>query len=292
MTRWVRLFVLGCLALAMSACATATLTRLAYNNAATTYANLGPMLTWMVDDYADLDNAGEDWVRARIDRTLAWHRTSELPKLRAILENMLAKSDAPYKVEDIAAEQRELREAYHRVLEHMIPDTAELLGTLDAAQVTHIERKVADDNRKYLKETVKGTPEERTERRAKRLMAHLEAWVGDLTAEQRALVLERYASLRDLTDEMMAERRYRQAEVLALVRAKAPRAEMEAGLKRLFVDTDSWRRADYRARMAERDGRLHALVADLSATLSEGQRAALQKRIRGFLRDISRLTEA
>jgi hypothetical protein len=116
--------------------------------------------------------------------------------------------------------------------------------------------------------------------------------VGDLTAEQRALVLERYASLRDLTDEMMAERRYRQAEVLALVRAKAPRAEMEAGLKRLFVDTDSWRRADYRVRMAERDGRLHALVADLSATLSEGQRAALQKRIRGFLRDISRLTEA
>ena len=67
---------------------------------------------------------------------------------------------------------------------------------------------------------------------------------------------------------------------------------MEAGLKRLFVDTDSWRRADYRARMAERDGRLHALIADLSATLSEDQRAALQKRIRGFLRDIAKLTEA
>jgi hypothetical protein len=292
MKSWIRLLALGCFALALSACATATLTRLAYNNAATTYANLAPMLTWMVDDYADLDNDREDWVRTRIDRTLAWHRTAELPRLRAMLENMLAKSEAPYKVADIAAQQRELREAYHRVLEHMIPDTAELLGTLDSAQIAHIERRVADDNRKYLKETVKGTPEERAERRAQRLIGHLEAWVGDLTPEQRALVHERYRDLRDLTEEMMGERRYRQGEVMALVRAKPPRAEMEAGLKRLFVDTDSWRRADYREKMAERDGKLHALVADLSATLSGEQRAALQKRIRGFLRDISKLTEA
>jgi hypothetical protein len=283
---------MGCVALAVSACATATLTRMAYNNAAVTYANAGPMLTWMVDDYADLDNEREDWVRTRIERTLAWHRSAELPRLRGILETMLAKSAAPYRVEDIAAQQRELREAYHRLLEHLIPDTAELLASLDSAQIAHIERKIADDNRKYMKEAVKGTPEERAERRAKRLMAHLEAWVGDLSAEQRALVHERYRGLRDLTEEMMGERRYRQTEVLELVRAKPPRADLQAGLKRLFVDTDSWRRADYREKMAERDARLHALVADLSATLSADQRAALQKRIRGFLHDIARLAES
>jgi hypothetical protein len=292
MTRWIRWLAMACVALAVSACATATLTRLAYNNAATTYANAGPMLTWMIDDYADLDNEREDWVRTRIERTLAWHRAAELPRLRAMLENMLAKSAAPYRVEDIAAQQRELREAYHRVLAHMIPDTAELLATLDSAQVAHIERKVADDNRKYMKEMTRGTPEERADRRAKRLMAHLEAWVGDLNDEQRALVHVRYQRLRDLTEEMMAERRYRQAELIALIRAKPPRAEMEAGLRRLFVDTDSWRRSDYRQKMAERDAGLHALVADLSDTLTEDQRGALKKRIRGFLHDIAKLTES
>jgi 3-methyladenine DNA glycosylase AlkC len=292
MIRWVRLFALGCLAIALSACATSTLTRLAYNNAASTYANLAPMLTWMVDDYADLDSTREDWVRTRFDRTLHWHRSAELPRLRAMLELMLAKSDAPYRVEDIAAQQRDLREAYHRLLEHVIPDSAELLATLDSAQLEHMERKVADDNRKYLKESVKGTPEERTERRARKLIAHLEAWVGDLSSEQRALVYERYKGMRDLSEEMVGERRYRQAEVIALVRAKPPRAQLEAGLKRLFVDTDSWRRADYRAKIAERDVVLHSLVADLSATLSEEQRAALRKRIRGYLRDIAKLSES
>ena len=140
MNRWVRLFALGCIALAVSACATDTLTRLAYNHAATTYSNLGPMLTWMVDDYADLDNAGEDWVRARIDRSLAWHRTSELPKLRAILENMLAKSDAPYKVEDIAAQQRSCARPITGPRAHD-PGHRRALATLDAAQIAHIERR-------------------------------------------------------------------------------------------------------------------------------------------------------
>jgi hypothetical protein len=39
------------------ACCDRTLTRLAYNNAALAYGNLAPMLTWMVDDYVDLDGA-------------------------------------------------------------------------------------------------------------------------------------------------------------------------------------------------------------------------------------------
>ena len=77
----------------LSACSSATLTRLAYNNAAMAYSNLGPMLTWMVDDYVDLDGAREDWVRVRIDRVLAWHRAEELPRYRALLETMLAKSE-------------------------------------------------------------------------------------------------------------------------------------------------------------------------------------------------------
>jgi 3-methyladenine DNA glycosylase AlkC len=280
------------LALALSACATATLTRIAYNNAATTYSNAGPMLTWMVDGYVDLDGDREDWVRSRIERTLQWHRAEELPKLRGLLETMLRKSDAAYRVEDIAEHQRELRESYHRVLAHLIPDTAELLATLGPSQVAHIERKLADDNQKYVKESIRATPDERLERRSKRFMNHLEAWVGALSTEQEQLVGERYRALDDLSTELLGERRYRQTEVLRLVKDKVPRAETEATLKRLFVDTDSWRRPEYREKMRARDAKLHALIAELSATLTESQREALKSRIRGFIRDVSNLSAA
>ena len=288
--RFARMLAWLCLALGAVACSNAALTRLAYNNAAFAYGNLGPMLTWMVDEYVDIDGAREDWVRTRIDRAVAWHRAEELPRFRAFFESVLAKSEAPYRVEDIAAHQRDVRASYYRLVEHVIPDTAEFLGGLEADEVAQIERKFAEDNRKFLKESGRGTPEERLERRVTRFIGHLESWVGSLEPAQRALVIERYRGFADYSSELMGERRYRQTELLALVRSKPPRAQMEAGLKRIFVETDSWRNPDYAQRLRERDLRMHTMVADLSATLTDAQRKALKKRIRGFLRDISTLT--
>jgi hypothetical protein len=284
------MFVWLALALGMAACSSATLTTLAYNNAAFAYSNLGPMLTFLVDDYVDIDGAREDWVRARLDRALAWHRAEELPRYRAFLEGVLAKTDAPFRVEDIAAHQRELRVYYHRVVAQVIPDTAEFLGTVDSTEVAQIERKFAEDNRKYVKESVRGTPEDRLDRRMKRFIGHLESWVGPLETAQRALVIERYHGFADLSEELLGERRYRQTEALALIKSHPPRAQMEAGLKRLLIETDTWRRPEYAQKLRERDLSMHTLIADLSATLTERQRAALQKRIRGFLRDIAGLT--
>jgi hypothetical protein len=193
-------------------------------------------------------------------------------------------------VEDIGVHQRELRVAYQRVMAQVIPDTAEFLSTLDSVDVAHLERKFEEDNRRWLRDSVKGSPEERLERRIKRFVGHLESWVGPMEDEQRALVALRYRDLGDITEEVMGERRARQTELVSKLKARAPRADLEATLKRLWVDSDSWRRPEYAAKLRERDAVMHAMIADLSATLSERQRAALARRIRGFLRDISTLT--
>lgn len=276
--------------LALAGCSSAALTRLAYNNAALAYSNLGSMLTWTVDDYVDIDGSREDWVRVRIDRVLAWHRAEELPRYRDLLETMLARSARPFRVEDIDAHQKALLASYRRVVAQVIPDMAEFMSAMDEADVVHMEKKFADDNRQFVKESLKGSPEARRERRMKRFMGHLESWVGSLTHEQRELVANRFPLLADVGDELMGERRYRQSELLALARAKPPRPEIEAALKRLFIDSASWRRPEYAAKLRERDAHMHALIADLSGTLTDEQRAHLQKRIRRFLGDISTLT--
>ena len=248
------------------------------------------MLTWIVDDYVDLDGSREDWVRVRIDRVLAWHRTEELPRYRTLLETMLAKSARAFEPGDIASHQGELRAAYHRLVAQVIPDTAEFISTLEPAEVEQMERKFAEDNRRFVRESVKGTPEERLERRVRRFLGHLESWVGKLTAEQKALVVSRYPELRDVSEELLGERRFRQSELLALIRSRPTRPALEAGLRRLFIDTDSWRRPEYAAKLRARDEQLHMLISDLSATLTPAQRAHLQNRIRRFLGDITTLT--
>lgn len=271
----------------LASCSTAT--RLAYSNAALAYSNLASMATWMVDDYVDLDGRQKDWVRERLSRVMAWHRAQELPRYRQFLEHALKESAEPFTAEEIADAYDDLRAHYRRMVEHLLPDVADFFLQLDADQVAQMAKKFEDDNRRFVRESVKGTPEDRLERRVDRFANHLDAWLGEVTREQRALIARHYRGMDDFIEERLADRKYRQSETLVLIRAHRGKPEMVAGLRRLLVESDGWRRPEYRQQLKDRDRRMFTLIADLSATLSPRQRAHLQERIRQYLRDIGSL---
>jgi uncharacterized membrane-anchored protein YhcB (DUF1043 family) len=286
--RSARVLLLLAAGLLVSACA--TLTKLAYSNAALAYSNLGPMIAWFVDDYVEMQGSQKDWVRDRITRVMSWHRSRELPEYRRFFERVLAESREPFTVDEIAQAYGDLRAHYHRTVEQVLPDVADFFLQLDSVQVAQMERKFADDNRKFVRESVKGTPEERRERRVKRFAMHLEGWLGRLEDGQRDLIEDYYRDLADFSEERLGERRFRQAETLALIRSKPSKDQMVAGLRRLFIETDSWRRPEYTRKLKERDRRFFDMLAKLSATLTPEQRERLQDRIRGYVRDISTIT--
>lgn len=279
------LLLLACALL--SACA--TLTQLAYSNAATAYNNLAPMLSWWVDDYVDMPHGQKDWVRERISRVMDWHRSHELPEYRRFLEHVLAESREPFTAAEVAGAWRDLRGHYRRTADQVIPDIADFFLQLDAGQVAQLEAKFAGDNRKLVSDSVKGTPAERTARRVKRFVGHMEGWLGSVSREQREMIEGYYHGIPDLIEERLADRRVRQGEILALIRARPRREAMVAGLRTLFLESQQWRRPEYQQKMAEREQRFFEMIARLSASLSPEQRSHLQGRIGGFLRAITTL---
>ena len=272
----------------LSACA--TLTQLAYSNAAMAYNNLPPMLSWWVDDYVDMSHDQKDWVRDRISRVMDWHRSHELPEYRRFFEHVLAESREPFTVQEVAGAWRDLRAHYRRTADQVIPEIADFFLQLDAEQASQLERKFADDNRKLVRDSLKGTPGERTARRAKRFVGHMEGWLGSVSSEQRGMIEAYYGDIPDLIEERLADRKVRQGEILALIRAKPSREAMVAGLRTLFLESERWRRPEYQQKMAEREQQFFGMIARLSASLSPEQRSHLQGRIRGFMRDITTLT--
>ena len=279
--------VLSLAALLATAC---TLTNLAYSNVPMAYNNAAPMVGWMVADYVDMSDEQKDFVRERVTRAFAWHRSRELPEYRAFFERVLAQAQDNITVEEAAAAHRELREYYHRAVERLLPDMAEFLAGLDAAQARQMEKRFNKDNRKMVGDATDGSPDERREKRLERFVAHLEQFTGTLGDSQRAMVAAFLAGQSELVDERLADRRYRQAAILRLVHARPPREEAVAELRRLFIDTESWRNADYRKKLRARDQQLFELIAKLSASLNAEQRDAFQKRVRGFMRDITEIT--
>jgi hypothetical protein len=288
MNRAARNVVLLLAGLLLTACG--ALTKMAYSNAAFAYNQLPPMLTWMVDGYVDMSGEQKEWMRDRVARIMEWHRHHELPEYRRFLERVLAETQEPFTVEEIAAAFRDLRRHYHATVEQVLPDAADFLLRLDAAQVRHMEEKFAEDNRKFVKESLKGTPDQRRARRVKQFVGHLDGWLGSVSDAQREIV-ERYnAEIPDLIEERLADRKVRHMETVALIRSRPPREQMVAGLRRLLVDADSWRRPEFLKKLEDRDQRFFELLSKVSATLSAEQRAHLQARIRSYMRDIGKLS--
>lgn len=278
-----RVLALAFLALALAACSTAT--RVAYSNAPVA-------LAWVVDDWFDLQDGQGDWVKERVLRLQAWHRASELPEYEKLLQDTAARAATRLDAGDARRIHRELRALWQRLARQAIPDAADFLLMLQPAQVAHLERRFAEDNAKLLRERAKGTPQEREEARVKRFASVIDDWTGRLTPAQRELVRAHVAAIPDLTEDWMADRRQRQAETLALARARPAREAMIAGLARIVLESDAWRRPEYAAKLRARDEQVFALIGALDATLTPEQRARLQRRLVNYAADVAYLMVA
>ncbi|HUQ29632.1 MAG TPA: DUF6279 family lipoprotein [Usitatibacter sp.] len=287
MARPLRFAVLALAALLASAC---TLTQLVYSNVPMAYNNAAPMLSWMVSDYVEMSDDQKEFVRDRVSRAFAWHRAQQLPEYRGFFERVLVQAADNISVDEAAAAQRDLRDFYHRALERLLPDMAEFLLRLDSLQAKQMEQRFNKENRKMVGEANDGSPDERREKRAERFAMHLEQFTGPLNESQRALVAAYVAGQSELIDERLADRRYRQAGILRIVQSKPPRDDAVAELRRLLIATESWRNADYQRKLKARERQLSEFIAKLSASLAPEQREAFQRRVRGFMRDITEIT--
>jgi hypothetical protein len=287
MKRAFSLAVFAAACLLASAC---SLGRLAYSNPAFAYKEAPPALAWMVGDYVDLSGGQKDWLHERVRAAFAWHRVQEIPQYERFLGRMLAEAADGISVEEARGANKELREYYNRTLDHVIPDLADLLRGLDSEQVAQLERRFEKDNQKMVKDATDGSVEDRAAARAKKYLGHLEEFVGPLSASQRAIVARHAGNYDEAAQLRLADRQHRQVETLRMIRNRVSRDEMIAGLHKLLVDTPSWRNPDYRRKLAARDEELFAMISELSATLSPEQRAHLQSRVRGFMRDMDTLT--
>ena len=124
--------------------------RLAYDNA-------DSYLLFRAKSYLDLDAKGSDELDERIDEFFDWHRRTALPQYARISDDAakrvtrgLSREDVVWGYDSLLAHSRQsLRFAAERV--------APLLDRLTPQQVAHMEKRFAEDNRKFAREYLRGS---------------------------------------------------------------------------------------------------------------------------------------
>jgi hypothetical protein len=248
-----------------------SVSRLAYNN-------VDVVLRWQVDHYLDLE--GEQTVQ--LDRglaaVLAWHRADALPQYARLANEMAARLARGIKRPDLDWSYDAMREQVRLALAAAAGESAGLLDRLGTEQIDHFERRLAEENRKFAKEEVQATVEERHKRRLKRNVERLEEWFGSLDDAQVDRVRQ-YNTRAPLTGALRErDRKRRQAEFVAMLRARDARRQLAPWLERWESDREP---AYAQASHATRDEYMQLLL-DLDKTLSAEQRTHAVARMRRY----------
>jgi hypothetical protein len=274
----IRCLAVACLLWLLAGCSAV---EFAYNNADT-------WLRWQAGSYLDLKNTQAEEFNARLGSFLAWHRSQALPGYARLAHEAGLRLERGATLQDLVWGYDAIRQQSRQGLRRAGVELGDLLDRLSSAQIEHLERRFAEDNRKYAREWLEGTPEERRGRRYQRLVHALEDWLGELSDAQRERVRQ-FNDSAPLNGELRErERRRRQAELLAMLRARE-------SARRLADWAADWERgrdpalaAGSRATMDDFFG----MLLDLERSLNPRQRNVAIARLREFARDFDLLAAA
>ncbi|MGQ0510013.1 MAG: DUF6279 family lipoprotein [Betaproteobacteria bacterium] len=252
--------------------------RIAYDNADT-------LIRWRANNYFDFEGGQVEELDRRVAAFLDWHRAAALPQYARIAREAAARIERGLTQPDVDWAYAALEEQAREALRAGARGVAPLLDRLQPEQIAHLERRLAEENRSFARENLRGSAGERRERRLKRSIERLEDWVGVLGAEQAALV-RRYNETAPMFNELRdRDRKRRQAELVAMLRAREAR-------RRLVDWAAGWdqnREPAYATAMQEWRAAYAGLLARLDGTLSTEQRRAAADRLRAFAADFEHL---
>lgn len=264
------------LALLLGGCSTA---RIIYDNA-------DVYLKWKLSAYLALEDEDKDELERRIENFVTWHRTHALPQYATIADDAARRFERGLSREDLVwgydAAMAQARESARAAAERIAP----LLDRLTPAQIAHLERELADDNRRFARRYLRGGDPERRQRRTERNVERLEDWVGGLSKaqiERVAMYSERAPLLEELRDR---DRKRLQAELITIVRAREARQRLPDAA----AHWDRGREPAYAAAYEASRREYFAMLLDIDRSLSPEQRARALRALHRWAADFRALS--
>jgi len=274
------LLVLGLTAL-LGACAT---TRLAYNQA--------PNLSyWWLDNHLGIDSEQTPQVRDDIDSFFDWHRREELPTYAGLLRSWQDMARRDVTADEMCRQFDTIRGRLVLASERMVEPLARLARQIGPAQLARLQRKQADSNEEFADDFIRGSREERIERRFERALSRTEQFYGRLSAAQKQLLREQIAASPWDARRTQAERQRRQADLLATVqRVQAEPERAEQAVREHLARLSTSPAADYQALSAAAIRHGCGQFAALHNSTTAEQRAQAVRVLQGYERDLEVLS--
>lgn len=252
--------------------------RVAYNNG-------DVAVRLLAHEYFDLHGDQTDAFKLQLARFHTWHRTEELPRYADIFHGAARRVEKGLAREDVVWAIGSVRERTRALTAQAIDEAAPVIVMLGPDNVIQLQKKLVSSNDKFAKEYLSGDERRNEHARAKRLRNRLEEWIGDLTAEQEALV-EAYAhSMPRVAAVALEDRKRRQRELFEILSEYRGKPELVNKVRAFAVGWEAQRSAEYVQLARQQEEGFIDLMVALDRTLTSRQRAHAVHRLENFARE-------
>ncbi len=250
------------------------------------YNNADRLARWWVSDYIDMDKAQRAYFNASSAELMYWHRTTQLAVYR---DELLRVSNA---IESQTLDADRLEETVEEVelwglalTSRAAPIGVDVLLSLSPKQLRSFDKALVKSNREYQREA-KRDPDDYAKAEAKDYARFLRRFVGRLSDEQQALILEKHLEMLPDAQVILDYRLEWQSKLLKALQLEPPDVAL---VEDLLLNFDQHYTPEFAEMIEVNEVIYQELTLQLLASLKETQRTKLASEVQGYAKIFAEL---
>lgn len=253
------------------------------------YPYLDWWVNWKVRDYISLDRQQQQHLNSTLDQFQRWHQHTQLPAYASELEALQARLQQPGLTPALLKSYGKQSEQYWLAsLDYVLPEVTAMFMTVSDTQWQQFTQAVLAKTDKDTRPYLEGSRDQQLRLRQRQLAKGAKSWLGGLSPEQRQLIQQWSAEMHNLAiiRRLEQQRWVEQADQLYRLRQTLTTADVQAQLRRLMAEENSFWLPEHLSLLEENRHRTLQLLCDLHASMSEAQRARLLQRLTDMHQDL------
>lgn len=257
------------------------------------YNRLDTFASWYLESLVSLNDGQRTEVRAWLERTLAWHRSSELTRYASFLDDVSASIARPGTRESYDAMRVRFEELISDLVKKTAPEASQLLTHLSPDQVDELIENLADKTRESTQENAEAVAAKKWKpEQTKSFARQMKRWTGSVSKQQNDIIAKHVDNLEPTYLDWAESQASWRAALRDALLAKDGAEESPAQPPKVLVlleDPDRQWTNDYSQKVQRNRERYQAMLLELDATLSAQQRAHLREQLNKLSQQLTRL---
>ena len=257
------------------------------------YNRVDWFVVWKVGDYVTLKDEQKARLKADLNDRLEYVRINEMPRVAEFLNQAAREVESGYITADMLdSYYNEMLTFFDEFMLGIVPLSTTFLYSLDDEQIQELFENLEEINQEMYEEYSGRTPEEREKNRNKSAIKSTENWTGRLSSEQKEILKDALARMADASEQWIDYQREWQLRFRTLLLERPPEDEYRAELTQLFVYPRNSHSDEYRSKVEANRVILNAAFAELLTGLTDKQRKRVVKKLDGYAKDLTKLSES